>query len=513
MTDLSFFDTSIIYVYFFVVLLIGLMVSSSKEKTAEDYFLAGRNLSWLMIGVSLFATNISSEHIVGLAGAAYSKGLVLGHFEWLAIIFLLLLGWFIGPLFFREKVLTVPEFFGKRFGNRVRVFLSLMSVITYFFTKTAVTLLTAGFLLNKLLGWDFFASALILVLITGLYTIAGGLISVVRTQIFQTAVFLGGSLIVVIYSLHEIGGISELIKQIPAERLNLFKPMSDAEIPWTGLLFGAPVLAIWYWLTDQYIMQRILGAKNINEIKKGTILASLFKLLPVVLFMFPGLIALLLLPSVGGNEAYGSLVAKLNLPDGVRGLIISGLFAALMSSLASVFNSSSTLIANDLYKPFRPQASDRTLILVARLSAIGIVLITIGLIPVVKMIKSDIYLNLQMIQSYISPPVAAVFVFVIFNKKLSGRAVFSSLIFGMILASMRIISHYTSFTVFMDISFLNTYFTMNYLHFSALLFILTGMHVLLIMLAEKYSFFPASGFTLMPNFFNHAISNQDIKTK
>ncbi|MDP3831740.1 MAG: sodium/solute symporter, partial [Ignavibacteriaceae bacterium] len=283
-------DYIIIAFYFFVVLGIGFYFSK-KGKTSTDYFLAGRHVGWIAIGASLFATNISSEHFLGLAGTGSKSGLAVGHFEWLACLIVLLLGWLFTPFYLKSGVFTIPEFIEKRYNSTARYYLSIVSIFAYIFTKVSISLYAGGILLNAVVGWDMYTSAIVIVLITGLYTILGGLSAVIYTDLIQMFILIIGSIALTLLGLNAAGGWENVIATTPTDFWTMFKPMSDPDFPWTGIIFGAPIVGIWYWCTDQYIVQRVLSAKNLDHAQAGTIFAGFLKILPVFILVLPGIIA------------------------------------------------------------------------------------------------------------------------------------------------------------------------------------------------------------------------------
>lgn len=485
--SISLIDNIVLIIYFGIVLLIGIYHQRSKVKNSEDYFLAGRSMGWVAVGTSLFATNISSEHLIGLAGTGYTRGLSVGQFEWLAVFILIILGYVFAPIFIRSKVFTVPEFFGQRFDRRSRTYLTAISIGAYFFTKIAVTLLAASYLLKLVLGWDMFASTVLIVLLTGLYTVIGGLRSVIKTQIFQAGLLIFGAFLLVYYGIAEIGGFSSLTEKLPSDYFTLFKPTDDPDFPWTGMIFGAPILAIWYWCTDQYIVQRILSAKGVENARKGTLLAGFLKIFPIFLFILPGMIAVVLFPGISGNEAYTYLLTGSLLPVGIKGIVIAGLFAALMSSLSSAFNSSATLIANDIYKPRKTNVKDDELVLVGRLATTLIVVLTIFMIPLLKMINTDIYIYLQTLQAYISPPIASVFIIGIFWKKITATAAIWALIIGGTLGFVKIILTTLNPLFVSSLGWIGSYANINYLHFAFILFVITSVVLIAVSLMVTQS--------------------------
>ena len=473
LNNFSNLDILILSAYLIVVMFAGLYASRKMNEHSKDYFLAGRNMGWLAIGASLFATNISGEHFIGLAGSGASRGIAVGHFEWFAAFAIILLGWVFVPLYLKAGVYTVPEFLELRFNKASRMYLTSVSIVAYILTKLSVTLFAGGLLLHALLGWDIYTSTVVMVVLTGVYTIIGGLGAVIYTQLIQFVFLIAGSLLVTYFGLQQVGGFSGLRASLPQEYFCMFKPMSDPDFPWTGIIFGVPILAIWYWCTDQYIVQRVLGAKNIAVARTATIFAGFLKLLPVFLWVIPGMIALALYPGINGDNAYPTLIASTLIPSGLRGLVMAGVLAALMSSLASLFNSTATLYTMDYYRHFNPQASERKLVLVGRLSTMIIVITAILWVPLTKMISSQIYIYLQSVQAYISPPITAVFLLGIFSKRITGKAAIYTLIFGGIIGASRLIMELIGKSFSVSFGYLQWFVEINFLHFAVFLFILS----------------------------------------
>lgn len=468
--SLSTYDNAIILLYFVIVLAIGFYFSKREKPTAEDYFLANRNMGWLVIGFSIFATNISSEHLVGLASAGAERGIAVGHFEWLAVIFIIMLGWIFAPIFLKSQVHTIPELIGNKFGNSARKIFSGLSIFTYIFTKIAITLLASGILLKEILGWNFVTSTVIILLFTGIYTIIGGLRSVMYTQIFQAVVFLIGGFLVLFFGMNAVGGFNTLFTELPAGHWEVFKPISDPDFPWLGIIIGAPILAAWYWLADQYIVQRVLSARNLEEAKKGTLLAVGLKLFPIILLIIPGMIALKLNSAISPNAAYASLFNSNIFPVGIKGIILSGFFAALMSSLASAFNSTATLIAYDFIKGDNPETNDEQLVLVGRLSTIFIVVGSIMFIPLLRLFSNGMYVNLQSMQAYISPPIVVVFLLGLFWKRATSNAVIWTLIVGELIGFLRLVADFLALGSNINNALFINFASLNYLYFAGILF-------------------------------------------
>ena len=382
-------DWLVIGIFFLALIGIIVWVVKQKQNDSADYFLGGRDATWLAIGASIFASNIGSEHLIGLAGAGASSGMAMAHWEiqgWMILI----LGWVFVPFYSRSMVFTMPEFLERRYNPQSRTILSVISLISYVLTKVTVTVYAGGlvfqqvFGIKELWGIDFFWIAAIgLVILTALYTIFGGMKSVLYTSILQTPILLLGSLIILVLGFKELGGWDEMMRICGAATVNdygntmteLIRSNNDPNFPWLGALIGSAIIGFWYWCTDQFIVQRVLSGKNEKEARRGTIFGAYLKLLPVFLFLIPGMIAFALhqkylgtggegfLPmlangNANADAAFPTLVAKL-LPAGVKGLVVCGILAALMSSLASLFNSSAMLFTIDFYKRFKPNTSEK----------------------------------------------------------------------------------------------------------------------------------------------------------
>jgi len=484
MSNLHVLDFAVIIGYFLILLGIGYWAARREKNVSSDYFLAGRDVGWLAVGASLFASNIGSEHLVGLAGTGAASGLAVGHFEWLACFMLLLLGWLFVPFYLRSGVYTMPEFLERRFNSASRWYFTWVSVVGYVLTKISVTLFAGGIVMRAVTGMDLYTSAGILIVITGLYTIVGGLRAVIYTEVMQAVVLIVGSAALVLLGLNAVGGWSELHARLPADFFSMWKPASHPDFPWTGVVFGAPILGVWYWCTDQHIVQRVLAAKNVTAARRGTIFAGFLKILPVFIFVLPGMIAAALYSDVragSGDSAYPALVTRL-LPVGFKGLVLAGMLAALMSSLASAFNSCSTLLTWDVYRKLRPNASEARLVQVGRASTVVLVILGLAWIPFMKYISPQLYIYLQSVQAYIAPPIAACFLFGVMSKRLTGQAALTTLLLGFVLGALRLIlelgkAHLTPGGVWA------WYAGINFLHFAALLFVLSTAILVVVSLA------------------------------
>ena len=441
MNSFSVFDWIVLGGFF--LLLAGVVIWSlrQKEDDTADYFLAGRNAGWFAIGASIFASNIGSEHLVGLAGAGASSGVPMGYFE-LTGWMILLLGWVFMPFYLRSRVYTMPEFLERRFSPSSRWFLSLVSLISYVLTKVSVTVYAGGVVLESVLGLSFWTGAVLMVVLTGVYTILGGMKAVMYTSVIQTPILIMGSVMIVIIGLIKLGGWGNMCDLVGPEKLNMFKPVTDPDFPWTGLVFGVPIVGLWYWCTDQYIVQRTLSARNERQGRRGTIFASYLKMLPMFIFLVPGLIAVALqkkglLELAAPDRAFTTLVREL-LPAGFKGLVVGGLFAALMSSLSSLFNSSSILFTVDFYKKLKPDSSEKHLVRVGQIATTVIVILGILWIPAMKLVADALYEYLQKVQTLIGPAIAAVFLLGIFFKRINSQGSITGLVAGFLIGMFRL---------------------------------------------------------------------------
>ncbi len=440
-------DYLVLAVYFLILIAIAARVAMRKNRDSADYFLAGRHVGWFVIGASIFASNIGSEHVVGLAGAGFESGTPLAHYELHAWI-VLLLGWLFLPFYLRSGVFTTPEFLEKRFDARSRWFLSLFSIVAYVLTKVSVTIYAGGIVVSELMGIPFWYGALAIVLFTGAYTVLGGMRAVVYTEALQTGVMILGSTLITWLGLRAAGGWEQMratVMAVSPDHFNMWRPMSDPAFPWTGLLFGGAIVGIWYWCTDQYIVQRTLAANNITIGRRGAIFGAYLKLTPILIFLVPGIIAFALTlqdPATyqvsQADRAFPMLVATL-LPTGLKGLVAAGLMAALMSSLASVFNSASTIFTIDIYRKLRPGHSEAELIRIGRIATGVIVLLGVVWIPIMSRIGGGVmYQYLQNVQSYIAPPVTTVFLLGILWKRVNAQAAIATLLAGLVMLVLRL---------------------------------------------------------------------------
>ncbi len=482
--------------------LIGIIiwVAKKKSETSTDYFLAGRDATWLAIGSSIFASNIGSEHLVGLAGAGASSGMAMAHWEMHGWI-ILILGWFFVPFYARSGVFTMPEFLEKRYNKGARSVLSIISLVSYVFTKVAVTVYAGGivfkqvFGIESMFGIDFFwISAVGLVVLTGIYTTLGGMRAVLWTSVLQTPILLLGSIAILIIGLIKLGGWTEMMEICRAVPVNpegdtmthLMRSASDPEFPWTGVILGSAIIGFWYWCTDQFIVQRVLSGRNQTESRRGAILGAGFKLLPVFIFLIPGMIAYALntkgVISLPNSDAAFSVLVKELLPIGFKGLVVGGILAALMSSLASLFNSSATLFTVDFYQKYKPKATEKELVRVGRIATVVVVVLGVLWIPVMKGLGKFLYAYLQDVQSMLAPGIAAVFLLGILSKKTTPKAGFIGLLIGFVLGMTRLGFKIFGTGMSQDGIFYSIFVKMNGYNYEVILFFL----VIILMMIISY---------------------------
>jgi len=501
-------DWVVVGLYFLLIAGIATWVALQKERTTSDYFLASRDASWFLIGASIFASNIGAEHLVGLAGSGAGTGMAFAHWE-LHSYFLIMLGWVFAPFYLRSKIFTTPEFLEKRYTPGTRTALSLIFLASYILTKASVTIYAGAITIKTILGYDsihlpgfgevdfFWFSAFALVIVTGIYTVVGGMKAVLWTEGLQAPLLLIGSIVILLVGLGKIGGLDAL-RAANADTISLWRPLHQASgtswlptdvsflfdssaTPWLGVVLGSPIIGLWYWCTDQYIVQRVLTARNLTQARRGAIWAGYLKLFPVFIFLIPGMIAVAL-KNMGADgfadmerpdEAFPRLAAHL-LPQGLRGLVLAGMLAALMSSLASLFNSTATLFTVDFYERLRPKASEAHLVNVGRVATVAVVVAGIAWIPIMQRIGGgQLYGYLQNVQSLLAPAIAAVFMLGIFSKYVSPISGLVGIVSGFVIGMARLFMQVAHEMGGMDFHALQWFVDINWLYFCFLLFVFT----------------------------------------
>ncbi|KAM3875620.1 LOW QUALITY PROTEIN: sodium/glucose cotransporter 2 [Diretmus argenteus] len=547
-------DITVIIGYFIMVIGVGIWsMFRTNRGTVGGYFLAGRTMTWWPVGASLFASNIGSGHFVGLAGTGAASGIAVGGFEWNALFIVLLLGWLFVPVYLTAGVITMPQYLKKRFGGtRISLYLTVISLFLYIFTKISVDMFSGAVFIQQALGWNIYVAVIALLSITALYTVTGkGLAALMYTDTVQTFVIIAGAFVLTGFSFAKVGGYSALLasyrsalpsatSSLDPQRYNIspecYTPRQDAfsllrdptagDLPWPGVVFGIAIVGGWYWCTDQVIVQRCLAARSLTHVKAGCIMCGYLKLLPMFLMVFPGMISRVLFPGlwlrlfpfkshlfyegrpyvcsspidevgcvvpevckevcgteVGcSNIAYPRLVVSI-MPNGLRGLMLAVMLAALMSSLASIFNSSSTLFTMDIWTRIRPQAAESELMIVGRVWVLCIVAISICWIPVVQAAQSgQLFDYIQSVTSYLAPPIASVFFLAVFVKRVNEAGAFWGLMGGLVMGLCRMIPEFwfgTGSCLFPS-NCPRLVCGVHYLYFAVLLFLCTSVLVLLV---------------------------------
>jgi len=442
-------DLTIIIVYLVGILLVGILSVKFRKMTSEGYFLAGRGLGWIMVGAALFASNISTIHLVGLAASGYNEGLVWGNFEWLASITLILLGLVFAPFYFKSKISTLPEFLEKRYGTTARTILAIIAIIGALFVHIGMSLYAGAVVFKAFFGINVFTSIIVISVITTIYTVLGGLKAVVVTESVQTVILILGAVVLTGFAIAAlpdagVNSLAELKAQLKPGQLKMLHTREslgllgeggfESGLTWYACLLGYPILGLWYWCSDQTIVQRVLGAKSMQAAQMGPIFAGFLKILPVFILVFPGVIAFVLFRDIIGTDANQALPVLIDqlLPTGLKGIMAATLLAALMSTIAAALNSSATLVAVDIVKRINPSTSDNRQIRIGRIAAVVVMLLAM-LWSTQGDKFSSIFEAINKIAAAIAPPVATVFLFGVFSKRGTNKAAIITLITGLVL--------------------------------------------------------------------------------
>jgi SSS family solute:Na+ symporter len=509
-------DWAVVALYFVANTAICIWCALQKEKDTADYFLASRNAGWFLIGSSIFASNIGAEHLIGLAGSGAESGMAFAHWE-LHSYLVLVLGWIFAPFYLRARIFTTPEFLERRYTPGTRTCLSIIFLCAYVLTKASVTIFAGAFAIQTILGYqtidlplfgatDFFwFSALFLVIITGVFVVLGGMKSVLWTEAMHVPVLLVGSAVLLFVGLGQIGGLDAMVaanEAVNPDSVHLWRDLSTtpqtqgfpgflfdpSTTPWLGVLLCSPIIGLWYWCTDQYIVQRVLTARGLKEARRGTIFAAYLKLAPVFIFLFPGMIAVALwkqgapgFENIGTNpqSAFPVLVSNL-LPIGLRGLVLAGMLSALMSALASLFNSTATLFTVDIYKRMRPESSETHLVTVGRIATGAVIVLGMLWIPFLQNL-GGLYTYLQLVQSLIAPAIAAVFMLGIFSSRVTPKSGLIGLVTGFAIGMARLLLQATHEMAGIEWpGLIQAFVDVNWLYFSFLLFVFTCVLILVV---------------------------------
>ncbi len=429
-TTISSTDLTIIAAYFAVVICIGVWVGL-RTKTGEDLFLGGRTLTWAVIGSSLFASNISSTTLIGLTGTAYTTGISVSNYEWLAGIPLIIMAAVFIPIYLKARITTVPEYLEMRFDRRSRRLFSLITIFISIVVDTAGGLYAGAIVLKvffpDIILWQ---TTLALALIAGFYTAFGGLKAVAYTDTLQAVILIAGCTLLTYILFARLDFSWEAVKTaLPPGHLSVVRPIDDPTLPWLGTLVGVPLLGFWYWVTNQYVTQRVLAAKNINHARWGAMLGGFLKTLPLFIMVLPGAMAVSVIPGIAHPDmVFPTLVAEI-LPVGVVGIVLAGLISAIMSSVDSTLNSASTLIVIDFVKPGRPQVSPQRIATYGRVTTVVLMAVAAAWAPMIGRF-GGLWLYLQQMFSIIVPPIAAIFLLGVFYRRGNGQAAFVTLLAG-----------------------------------------------------------------------------------
>lgn len=523
-TSLHVGDLVVIILYFVFVLAVGLWSSRKNRGSAGGYFLAGRNMNWIPVGASLFASNIGSLHFVGMVGSGAASGIAIYLYELNAMYVLMILAYIFLPVYIASGVFTMPEYLKYRFGGkRIQIYLAVLALLVYIFTKISADLYAGAIFIEQSLNWNIYMAILLLLAVAAVFTIAGGLTAVIWTDFIQTIIMVIGALALMVLAFIKVGGFQAMVEKYPdaesnysresndtctatrADYMHLFRDPVTGDIPWPGLI-GITINSIWYWCSDQVIVQRALAGKSYDHAKAGTILCAYIKVLPLFMLVFPGMIARILYPETVGcsdpdlcmevcgspsgcsNVAYPQLVINL-MPPGARGMMLAVMLSALMSSLTSIFNSSSTIFAMDIWTHIRRKASELELMIVGRVFVVVLVVISIIWIPVLRSASSQLYVYIQEVSSFLQPPICCIFVLALFWPRLNEKGAFFGLVLGMLVGLARFIAEYaygkrSCGDVGPDPTpaIIKNF---HYLYFSVFLFVLTGLVAVVISLLTK----------------------------
>ncbi len=464
MITFSITDIIVVSTYFVIVLMISLLVARRKQESINEYFFANNKLSWFSIGVSLFISHISVAYFVGFLNNVWSPLFL----EWLTIPVILLLGWVFAPIFLKLNVRTVPEVFEIIYDRIVRKYVSIISMVFYVLVRISITLFAGSILFNKFFHWNTSTSIIIMLIFTGFYVVVSGFRAIVYTQVFQAIVVLIGAAGITLVGMFGTSYVSAIGPQILQESQFLLKPWSNSDVPLIGIIFGAPVIIIWYWCMDQYIVQRIFSAKSVEKARSATILAGFLTFIFIVIFTG---FCFIVKGQGSANPETMSLLGQYSFMTeypGVMGGLLIIFISLMMSSLSSTINSAATLFALDIYKPKHPEASERKVVLVGRLISMVIVIVGIFSLPLLKSFTNNAFIHLLVIMVYIAPPIVALFLGGIFSKKVNAIGAIWTLRISAVLISIKILSDF-KILGFDEIYFLN----FHYLNFAVILFALS----------------------------------------
>jgi len=479
MINLSTIDYIVIAIY--VVLLVGIaaLYSFGKKNKEGNLFLANKTLGWFAIGLTMWGTNVGPSMLIANASSGYESGIVAGNFSWYAFPFILLLAFVFAPRYLGAGVFTLPEYMGKRFGTRTRLYIAWYTIITIIISWLGLTLFSGGVFMAQILDLPLSLCIVILVFVSAAFAIAGGLKVIAYTNVFQMLLLIGVSVLLVVFAVVKIGSVDNIITKVPDSYWNLFQPLSNPEFPWLAILLGYPVMGVWFWCTDQSMVQSVLGAKDLRHGQLGANFTAWLKLIDIPLFILPGILAFVLLPGLkDSTDAYLKLVESV-FPSGLLGLVIVVMMAALISTVGSALNSLSTVFTMDIYiRKYNPGATDQQIRYTGRIVVVVGALLSIGLAIGITFIQGLSFFNVfQSVLGFIAPPMSVAFLFAVLWKKTSEKAI------------NYVLSAGTFFSIGAGILWYQKIILpeMHFLYVSFLIFVLLGIFVFLYSLNDKRS--------------------------
>lgn len=477
---LSTADLLVIFAYMAILLSIAYWASFGKKKKKEDnLFLANKSLGWFAIGLTMWGTNVGPSMLIANASSGFEKGIVAGNFSWYAFPFICLLAFVFAPRYLGANVTTLPEYMGKRFGETTRKYLAWYTIVTILISWLGLTLFSGGVFMSQLLDLPLWACIVILVLMSATFTMAGGLKAIAYTNVFQMLLLIGVSILLVVMAVNKLGGVERIIADTPSSYWNLFQPLEDKDFPWLAIVIGYPIMGVWFWCTDQSMVQSVLGAKDLKNGQLGANFCAWLKLIDIPLFILPGVLCFLLLPNLtNSTDAYLQLVKEV-FPSGLIGLVVVVMVAALISTIGSALNSLSAVFTMDIYvKNFKPNCCNREITRIGRIVVLIGAAVSVLLAVSFTLIQGLSFFNIfQSVLGFIAPPMAIAFLFAVFWKRTTARAVNMVLTYGTVFSLGVGILYYCG-VIFADLHFL---------YISFIIFVALGIFTMVCSLADKHA--------------------------
>lgn len=477
--QLSTLDIVVIALYVVILIAVAWWASFSKKNKSDNLFTANKSLGWFAIGLTMWGTNVGPSMLIANASSGYESGIVAGNFSWYAFPFILLLAFVFAPRYLGANVMTLPEYMGKRFGDKTRRYLAWYTIITILISWLGLTLFSGGVFMSQILDIPLSGSIIILVVISAAFVIAGGLKAIAYTNVFQMLLLIGVSILLVVMAVYKVGGIDEIAKATPENYWHMFQPLSDPNFPWLAIVIGYPIMGVWFWCTDQSMVQAVLGSKDLKNGQMGANFVAWLKLIDIPLFMIPGILAFVLLPNLSNStDAYLKLVETV-FPAGLIGLVIVVMMAALISTVGSALNSLSAVFTMDIYiKQYKPKASNKEITMIGRIVVLASAVVSIFLAIGITYIQGLSFFNIfQSVLGFIAPPMSVAFLFAVLWKKTSPKAVNSVLTLG------------TAVSLGIGIAYYNKllFNNLHFLYVSFIIFVLLAVYVYIYSLIDTKS--------------------------